>query len=109
MFRLALGDIEAVLGAELVVDWCTVSRLESPVSTGGAGATFGAFSVMGGGRFFPPAVGAWRVATGASTGTAGGGRSGSGSAGGVGGVCSCRALKLRFLRMGVAIVEERVV
>ncbi len=58
----------------------------------------GSLRVIGGGRFFPPAAGASRVGTGSS---------GTGAGAGVSETANCRALKLRFFRIGVAIDIKR--
>lgn len=86
-------------GAELGPLLGTVKSTSLSGSAAGApaGGIFGAFRVIGGGRFFPagtPAVGACRIGTGA------------GSVAGAVGVAtsSCKALKFRFFLMGVAIV-----
>lgn len=106
MFRF---EAVAVLGAELGPP-ATVSRLLSSFMTDGCdvvGGSLGAFKVIGGGLFFPagPTVGAALVATGTGSGSAGGGGGGAGC--GTDGVVSCKALKFRFFRIGVAIVVER--
>lgn len=83
---------EAVIGAEpgpLVTErGLSCSTADTALLPG---AILGAFKVIGGGRLLPPAAGACRIGTG----------SGSGATGSV--TANCNALKLRFLRMGVAI------
>lgn len=63
VFRFADG-VTAVFGAEVELDW-TVRRLPSSmVAEVVLGGSFGAFNVIGGGRFFPLAGGACRVGIG---------------------------------------------
>ena len=93
-YVIRCADAVPVVGAELGPG--KVSTVSSASGTVPFALTFGALSSMGGGFFFLPAPGA------------GARRVGAGSSGDVGvgwATLSCRALKFRFLRMGVAAGE----
>lgn len=105
MFRFT--EAVEVCGAEFG-PLATVRRLPScstadtaPLDVG----IFGAFSVIGGGRFFKPGaapatVGAVRMAIGS-------GSLGAAGADAFSATCSCRALKFLFFRMGVAMAKTK--